>query len=1007
MDDSVFSQYEATCTQVLTAHSAELRKEAENRIAEFLSTTADVPKAFQILMRSQEPYALYITLLSLQRIVTNHWSTMELQQRLEVREVIYRFLRSPKGSLRELSSAAYTLLARITKLGWKDHDSFRTIIDDLVGMNAFRAMEAVVSEMNIVAPKKSLSQHRTVAVSFRDIALKPAFEAAVRFLRTFPQQYEDALALALSCLLFDFVGVFPDESADESATLQLPSGWRSLVEEENILGLFFDLYFRTRDKTVLMCLVQLAGVRRSLFSSEVERKMFLTTLLNGATMILRNGVGLENPDNRHEVCRLLAKMKSSNFPLTDLLAVDGYSDWINVVSQFTIATISDWSNYINSSYYLLSFFSRLASALPHTRTSGRPSELTELIPEIVRTYMLSRLHAIANTVSSNVDLPDFLVDEELLHSQIESVPYLIRSMYDTLGPFIVSLFDPVIQSFQTDQNVVAACQMCFLTYIAAGVLAHRGNSSSADHKDTIDGDITARVFQIVQISAGYLGISILEKSILRFFQEFRAAYVGEQSVTSSNIFERLAPLCGIQTNTQVMDIFVSRIVSNLRAWAANSEIVGETLALLNDLATGFVTRKIMVKLPSVATLLENHASMELTFLSNPRNMQARTSYYAALSKLLSLDDCSAQQFSDFMATFDASFVNISSREAFIGILRDLQGVCSSCGSRRSFERFFEWLHPQKFTVIYQGMQALALDHEASTACLRFLAELATNRNQRIIFGPSSPNGILLFKEIARILVWYCTQAVHVVPSKDLYVEKLKGIRLVLSTLLAALSGKYCNFGVFALYNDDSLSSALSSAVTLVLSVSLEDILAYPKVSRVLYSFLNALFADHSKAVCAWDASMFIQIVNCLHEGVKCPDSVVMVESSAALDHLCTYYVQECSKRSSTFESLSNFTSMPSLLPSILNSLFRITVFEESPSHYSISRPLLALITVNPASFADLKNQIIKELEPERRELMQVAFEKLMLNVDFSLEFRNRDQFSQNVTVFRQEIKKFM
>lgn len=46
---------------------------------------------------------------------------------------------------------------------------------------------------------------------------------------------------------------------------------------------------------------------------------------------------------------------------------------------------------------------------------------------------------------------------------------------------------------------------------------------------------------------------------------------------------------------------------------------------------------------------------------------------------------------------------------------------------------------------------------------------------------------------------------------------------------AALSGNYCNFGVFELYGDRALADALDIALKMTLAIPLADILAYRKV----------------------------------------------------------------------------------------------------------------------------------------------------------------------------------
>ncbi len=70
-----------------------------------------------------------------------------------------------------------------------------------------------------------------------------------------------------------------------------------------------------------------------------------------------------------------------------------------------------------------------------------------------------------------------------------------------------------------------------------------------------------------------------------------------------------------------------------------------------------------------------------------------------------------------------------------------------------------------------------------------------------MFEQSSANGILLFREASAIVVAYGSRILAVPVRQDIYLEKYKGIRLMLNTLICALSGNYVNFGVFNLYKD--------------------------------------------------------------------------------------------------------------------------------------------------------------------------------------------------------------
>jgi exportin-7 len=108
--------------------------------------------------------------------------------------------------------------------------------------------------------------------------------------------------------------------------LQIPSSWRSLIEDPATLQLFLDYYNSTSlpgSAVALDCLVRLASVRRSLFSSEGERSKFLNRLVNGTRDILRNHAGLQHHENYHQACRLLGRLKT-NYQLAELVGGRGW-----------------------------------------------------------------------------------------------------------------------------------------------------------------------------------------------------------------------------------------------------------------------------------------------------------------------------------------------------------------------------------------------------------------------------------------------------------------------------------------------------------------------------------------------------------------------------------------------------------------------------------------------------------------------------------------------------------
>ena len=201
---------------------------------------------------------------------------------------------------------------------------------------------------------RSLTKHRKIASSFRDTQLFEIFQLSSTLLRTALDNktnldFNDSsqhglmtqlLRLAHNCLTFDFIGTSTDESSDDLCTVQIPTAWRPAFLEYCTLQLFFDLYHSlpgSLSPLALSCLVQIASVRRSLFNN-AERAKFLNQLVAGVRKILQNPTDLSEPNNYHEFCRLLARLKS-NYQLGELVMVDNYSESIQLMAKFTVESL--------------------------------------------------------------------------------------------------------------------------------------------------------------------------------------------------------------------------------------------------------------------------------------------------------------------------------------------------------------------------------------------------------------------------------------------------------------------------------------------------------------------------------------------------------------------------------------------------------------------------------------------------------------------------------------------
>lgn len=1039
-------QLESMCAVMYTSSSAVERSQADEALKVFSRSPEYLVHCKTILDNSTSPYAQVFAASSMLKLVTEH--SIPLPARVDARAYFLRYLAERGPGLEQyVITSLLQLLCRISKIGWFEDESMRLVADEgktflemhTKEKDAARAsalyfiglkmLTMAVSEMNTPIPGRTLTQHRKTAVSFRERSLFSIFETSLRSLQYLKvnqhqQAMEQAMSLALACLSFDFVGTCVDDSTEDVGTIQIPSSWRSRIEDADTLEVFFEYYRNSQtplSSTSLECLVKMASVRRSLFSSEVERISFLGRLIRGTKEVLSLQQGLQHHENYHEFCRLLGRLKT-NYQLSELVGLEVYPEWTALVADFTIESLKSWQWASSSVYYLLGLWSRLVSSVPYLK-GDKPSLLETQVPRIVQAYIVSRMAA-----------PEALEEEENLEDQLDSLPYLCRFKYEETAAFLVQWLDPCISKFQAGEDIDRVeIQLTWLVHIVAAVIRGRVSSSGSEPYEQMDGDLIARIFTIMRASEANAlhaqrfslrSKQRLELALISFMQSLRRAYIGEQVVSSSRVYTRLKEHLGIDDHVAVMDALLGKICFNLKVYGSCDDIIDATLGLFQDLAAGYMSGKTLLKLDAVSMLLRCHDSRYFRFL-DCKPGRARTTYYLTLGKLLFMEETPGA-FEAFVDPFDQVLKGIAAartaavsiealkgsvpQDMVVGLFRDLRGLVAATTNRRTYGMVFEWLYPVHMPTIITCLDTWADAREVANSILKFIAEFVHNKTQRLTFDSSSANGILLFREVSKALCGYGNRTLdqRALTLSDPYEQRYKGIWICLLVLSRAISGNYVNFGVFSLYNDPALVNALDVCLRMVFTISAHDILAYRKVSKSYYAFIDALCHNFVPEIARRDDSILVSIMTTLDSGLKSFDVATSSQCASSIDNLAGYYFKHKAdgiKPNETGVQLSNHLAKhQDLLPRLLRTLLDAVLFEECSNQWSLSRPLLTLILCTEPIYPDIRQQLIAAQPAESRELVSRSLDRLMDNVNRTLDAKNRDKFTQNVTLVRHEIK---
>ncbi|AED90969.1 ARM repeat superfamily protein [Arabidopsis thaliana] len=1052
------AQLEAMCERLYNSQDSAERAHAENSLRCFSVNTDYISQCQYILDNSSKPYSLMLASSSLLKQVTDH--TLPLNLRLDIRAYIVNYLatRGPKMQSFVIASLIQ-LLCRLTKFGWLDDDRFRDVVKESTNFLeqgssdhyaiGLRILDQLVQEMNQPNPGLPSTHHRRVACNFRDQSLFQVFRIALTSLSYLKNDaagrlQELALSLALRCVSFDFVGTSIDESTEEFGTVQIPTSWRSVLEDSSTLQIFFDYYGSTESplsKEALECLVRLASVRRSLFTNDATRSNFLAHLMTGTKEILQTGKGLADHDNYHVFCRLLGRFRL-NYQLSELVKMEGYGEWIQLVAEFTLKSLQSWQWASSSVYYLLGMWSRLVASVPYLKGDS-PSLLDEFVPKITEGFIISRFNSVQASVPD--DPTDHPLDKvEVLQDELDCFPYLCRFQYERTGMYIINTMEPLLQSYtergqlqfaDNSELALIEAKLSWIVHIVAAIVKIKQCSGcSVETQEVLDAELSARVLRLVNVMDsglhrqryGEISKQRLDRAILTFFQNFRKSYVGDQAMHSSKLYARLKELLGLHDHLVLLNVIVGKIATNLKCYTESEEVINHTLSLFLELASGYMTGKLLLKLDTVTFIISNHTREQFPFLEEYRCSRSRTTFYYTIGWLIFMEDSLIkfktsmepllQVFRTLESTPDSMFRTDAVKFALIGLMRDLRGIAMATSSRRSYGFLFDWLYPAHMPLLLRGVSHWFDTPEVTTPLLKFMAEFVHNKTQRLTFDSSSPNGILLFREVSKLIVAYGSRILALPNVADIYAFKYKGIWVSLTILSRALSGNYCNFGVFELYGDRALADALDIALKMTLAIPLADILAYRKLTKAYFGFVEVLCASHITFILKLDTATFMHLVGSLESGLKGLDTSISSQCAIAVDNLASYYFNnitmgEAPTTPAAIRFAQHIADCPSLFPEILKTLFEIVLFEDCGNQWSLSRPMLSLILISEQIFSDLKAKILSSqsiilmVQPaDQHQRLSACFDSLMTDISRGLDSKNRDKFTQNLTLFRHEFR---
>nr|KAF6350575.1 exportin 7 [Myotis myotis] len=970
------AQLENLCKQLYETTDTTTRLQAEKALVEFTNSPDCLSKCQLLLERGSSSYSQLLAATCLTKLVSRTNNPLPLEQRIDIRNYVLNYLATRPKLATFVTQALIQLYARITKLGWfdcqKDDYVFRNAITDvtrflqdsveycIIGVTI---LSQLTNEINQADTTHPLTKHRKIASSFRDSSLFDIFTLSCNLLKqasgknlNLNDESQHGLLMQLlklthNCLNFDFIGTSTDESSDDLCTVQIPTSWRSAFLDSSTLQLFFDLYHSippSFSPLVLSCLVQIASVRRSLFNN-AERAKFLSHLVDGVKRILENPQSLSDPNNYHEFCRLLARLKS-NYQLGELVKVENYPEVIRLIANFTVTSLQHWEFAPNSVHYLLSLWQRLAASVPYVKAT-EPHMLETYTPEVTKAYITSRLESVHIILRDGLEDP--LEDTGLVQQQLDQLSTIGRCEYEkTFFEQFRKIYigDQVQKSSKLYRRLSEVLglndETMVLSVFIGKIITNLKYWGRCE-------PITSKTLQLLNdLSIGYSSVRKLVKlSAVQF-------------MLNNHTSEHFSFL-GINNQSNLTDMRCRTTF-----YTALGRLLMVDLGEDEDQYEQFM-------LPLTAAF-EAVAQM---FSTNSFNEQEAKRTLVGLVRDLRGIAFAFNAKTSFMMLFEWIY------PSYMPILQ------------RAIEL---WYHDPACTtpvlklmaeLVHNRSQRLQFDVSSPNGILLFreTSKMITMYGNRILTLGEVPKDQVYALKLKGISICFSMLKAALSGSYvNFGVFRLYGddaLDNALQTFIKLL---------LSIPHSDLLDyPKLSQSYYSLLEVLTQDHMNF--IASLEPHVIMYILSSISEGLTALDTMVCTGCCSCL-------DHIVT--------YLFKQLSRSTKKRTAPLNQESDrflhiMQQHPEMIQQMLSTVLNIIIFEDCRNQWSMSRPLLGLILLNEKYFSDLRSSIVNSQPPEKQQAMHLCFENLMEGIERNLLTKNRDRFTQNLSAFRREVNDSM
>ena len=155
--------------------------------------------------------------------------------------------------------------------------------------------------------------------------------------------------------------------------------------------------------------------------------------------------------------------------------------------------------------------------------------------------------------------------------------------------------------------------------------------------------------------------------------------------------------------------------------------------------------------------------MQFNILQNDPNLKHISSFFKILTILWAHEEY-VENFEVYISQLnnimdevikldDANLKNIPNiKRELMKLFFILKGIVNGLTTSRHFSLFYDWFFPDNFAIITKALNGFIHDDEMVLIIFKFIGELVNNRCSRLRFDNWNINGLIVFKEAAKISI---------------------------------------------------------------------------------------------------------------------------------------------------------------------------------------------------------------------------------------------------------------